>query len=122
MQNPKEDKSKILESLIVIAAGFLVLYLVFELDWLKWVSLTVLLIGAFSDFLSKWIHTLWMKLAHAMGFVMSKVLLSLVFFLFLFPIALLYRLTRKKPAGKHAATYYYTRNHTYTANDLKNVW
>ena len=122
MHNQQEEKIKIQESLIVIAAGFLVFYIILDISWLKWISLAVLLIAAFSSWLSRWIHILWMKLAHAMGFVMSKVLLSLVFFLFLTPIALLYRITRKKSERKNASSFYFVRNHTYTAKDLKNVW
>ena len=34
-------------------------------------------------FLAKFTHTFWMKLSEMMGYVMSKVVLGIVFFLFL---------------------------------------
>jgi hypothetical protein len=116
------SKEKVRESIIVIAAGFLVVNMTLNLSWALWVSLGVLLIGAFSDALGKLIHIGWMKLAQAMGFVMSKVLLSLIFFLFLTPIALLYRLLGKKGQTKNDASFYFTRDHQYTPKDLEQVW
>lgn len=116
------SKEKVRESIIVIAAGFLVVNLLLDQHWALWVSLGVLLTGAFSDTLARWIHIGWMKLAQGMGYVMSRVLLSAIFFLFLTPIALLYRLLGKKGQRKEDATYYYTRDHAYTGKDLKQVW
>jgi len=37
----------------------------------------------------------WMKLAHVMGFVMTRVLLSLVYFVAVTPIGLVFRILRK---------------------------
>jgi hypothetical protein len=115
-------REKVRESIIVIAAGFLVVYRFLEQDWAIWVSLGILVIGAFSDALSKLIHIGWMKLAQGMGFIMSKILLSSIFFLFLTPIALLYRLLGNKTQKKEDSTYYFTRDHQYTGKDLNQVW
>jgi hypothetical protein len=41
------------------------------------------------------------------------------------PIAFLYRLKKKDPLQlkrKPAGSYFTTRNHTYTARDLENLW
>lgn len=116
------SKEKIRESIIVIAAGFLVVFMLLDQKWALWISLGVLLTGAFSDTLARWIHIGWMKLAQGMGYVMSRILLSSIFYLFLTPIALLYRLLGKKGLSRDAKTYYYTRNHAYSGKDLKNVW
>lgn len=56
---------------------------------LLYVSILLALIGAFSQWLTKWIDFLWMKLAWLMGAIVPRILLSGIFYLFLTPIALL---------------------------------
>lgn len=66
-----------------------------------------------------------MKLAEAMGFVMSKIILSVLFFLVLVPVALLARLKRKDPLmlkKRTKGSYFIERNHTYTPDDLSRAW
>lgn len=88
----KSDTSK---SVLTISMGFLLLYLIFLWQWAIVVSLSVGIIGIISPYLSKKIEWLWMKLADVLGMVVPKILLTLVFYLFLFPIALLYRIFNK---------------------------
>jgi hypothetical protein len=61
-------------------------------------------------------HRLWMMLALAMGFVMSRVILSLLYYLVLTPIGLLAKIVGKKfmPIGfeKSAPTYWEKRENT----------
>lgn len=58
-------------------------------------------------------HKLWMMLALAMGFVMSRVILTILFYLVLTPIGWLAKIVGKKfmPLGfdKNAATYWEKR-------------
>jgi hypothetical protein len=58
-------------------------------------------------------HKLWMTLALLMGFVMSRVILTLLYYLILTPIGLLAKIVGKKfmPLGfeKNAATYWEKR-------------
>jgi hypothetical protein len=82
------------------------------------------LIGVFIPVLADKIHWAWMKLAHVMGWVMSKVILTLVFFVFLLPMALIVRAMGKgnvklKSGG---ASYYKERNFLYDKDSLEHVW
>lgn len=58
----------------------------------------------------KYVYISWMALAFALGFVMSNVILTLFFFLFVTPIALLARLFQKdflaQKWDKRAASYW----------------
>lgn len=58
----------------------------------------------------KYVYIAWMGLAFTLGFVMSNVILTLFFFLFVTPIALLARLFHKdflaRKWDKRAATYW----------------
>lgn len=61
-------------------------------------------------------HKLWMMLALLMGFVMSRVILAILYYLILAPIGLLAKIVGKKfmPLGfdKNAATYWEKRENT----------
>jgi hypothetical protein len=94
-----------------------------------YLTLSVLLglIGMFSKSLTAKISWTWLKLGELMGAVMGRVILSLVFFLFLFPIALVSRLFRSKTDNlqlqkTEGSSYFVTRNHRYQAKDLENIW
>ncbi len=122
-------REKVLETILVMAAGLLVFFFIFEDKWAysKWLviaALSLMVIAIASDFLGEKISWLWMKLAEFLGKVNGGILISLIFFLLLFPISVLYRmfgndpLSLKKPEGSA----YSERNHTYSAKDLKNPW
>lgn len=112
------------ETCLVIMSGLLVFWLIYQVKVLVTIALAIGLIGAFLPSIAKWVHWAWYKLADVMGWVMSKVLLSAIFFLFLFPIALLYKLTGKDTLQmkKKAGSYWTGRNHKYSAKDLENTW
>ena len=67
----------------------------------------------------------WYKIAEGLGWVNSRVILSILFFVFLWPIATLYKLSAKNPLGlkrTDAKSVFTERNHTYTAKDLEKIW
>jgi len=67
----------------------------------------------------------WAKIAEVLGTINGKIILSVLFFVFLFPIALLYRLMTKNPmAIRHSPedSFYTERNHTYKKIDLEHPW
>lgn len=67
-----------------------------------------------------------MKFANAIGVINTKILLTLMFYYFLTPIAIFYRLTHsdlmnlKKKLEKKS--FYETREHEYTPEDLEKLW
>ncbi|MFO7810658.1 MAG: hypothetical protein R6V47_04740 [Candidatus Delongbacteria bacterium] len=89
----KKDKSK--TTMLTISTGFLVLYLAFEIDWAVKVSLIAGLTGIFSNYLSKKIEYIWMQVAKILSFIIPNILLTIVFFFFLFPISLISKIFKK---------------------------
>lgn len=120
---------KVLETHLVIAIACVAIYL-FQLHkghpnaLFLYISAGIGFIGVFIPPLAKWVNWLWYKIADVMGFVMSKVLLSIVFFIFLTPIAFLSRLFHKDKMGLRAQkdSYWKTRSHTFSSEDLENPW
>ncbi|SKB93068.1 hypothetical protein [Daejeonella lutea] len=111
-----------------------ILVLVFALGIFFWLSQNAYLLlaagilafaGLFIPFLAGKIHWAWMKLAHVMGYVMSKVLLTVVYVVVLLPLSFLSRAFGKKNGIRlkpGAQTYFKDRNFTYTKESLENVW
>lgn len=91
-----KERGKHLETIIVIACGMIVFYFVFKKDFLLFIALGVGLVGAFIPLLAKWIHVAWMGLAKVLGFISSHVLLGVIFFVMLTPLALVRKLFSKK--------------------------
>lgn len=120
------SKNKDLETILSITVGFVGLYLLFkQVHVLLLVAFGVGALGLFSGYLREKIAWFWLKLGHVLGKINGTILLSIVFFVVLLPIALLARafgkssFTLKKPSGK---SLYFERNHLYTSADFENIW
>ncbi len=118
------DQTTKYQSLLVIVLGFSIIALFFDWQYLLYGVLALgvlsMMFSSFGDLVVK----LWFKLAHALGWVNARVLLSIVFFLFLFPISLLYRLFSKDDMmlkNNYNSTFK-IRNHKYIKEDLENIW
>jgi len=81
------DRQKHLETILVIVLGMIVIYFFVGSRYLLWAAVTLGAIGVFIPFLAGKIHWAWMKLAHVLGYVMSKVMLTLVYTLVVLPMA-----------------------------------
>ncbi len=116
-----EEKSK---AQLVIVTGMLALYFIFKKDWLLYTGLFVGLASVFVPFIGDLIVKGWFKLAELMGYVNSRILLSLIFFVVLFPVALLARMGKNLLSlrRENRQSAFTERNHRYEAKDLKNVW
>ncbi len=129
MKAPRATREKELETILTLCVALVVLFFITHKQHAYYLNLSVLLglIGMFSVYLTSKISWAWLKLGEMMGAVTSKIILALVFFVFLLPIALVSRLFSngrkalqlEKSSGN---SYYFTRNHRYEPKDLKNVW
>src|SRR4030042_1126707 len=86
---------KTYQSILAIAMGFLVIFILTRRNVFLWISMGVGVCALLSKWLADRLAWGWMRLASGLGFVMSKVMLSLVYYVFLVPIALLSRLFRR---------------------------
>jgi hypothetical protein len=114
-----------LETLGVLALFFLVLNIMTHRPAFVYVSLALLVTALFIRPLAAQISKGWLKFAEVLGTFNSKVILSLTFYLFLTPIAFLFRAFTKNPLmlkNENAASFYTERNHTYTGADLEKMW
>jgi hypothetical protein len=121
-KNTKPDTSK--ATILVICMGFIVIYLAFHVKWALMVSLGVGVVAIASTFISQKIEWAWMKLSKILGFIVPNILLSIVFFIFLFPMALIARLFNKDPLmmSNKYKTYFVDINKQMEKKSFENIW
>lgn len=118
----QQDRYK---NILVIVTGLLAIAMIFRLSWLMYVALGIGLASVFIPAAARGIEWAWLKLAMALGWVNSRVLLSIIYFVFLLPLAWLSRLFVKDPLvlrKRNTSSLFVTRNHLYTKKDLENIW
>jgi hypothetical protein len=115
-----------LETITVIAAFLLLLDLLLHQRILVIVSLTLLITGLFVKPLAHMIARLWLGFSNLLGIFNSKVILTILFFVVLTPLALMYRLTTRNPLrlkrDVQSKTYFDDRDHTFCRADLEKMW
>jgi hypothetical protein len=120
------QNSSDLETLGVLSLFFLILNVITHRQVFVYVALALLLVALFVKPLAKIISRAWMKFAEVLGAFNSTLILSLVFFLFLTPLALLYRKFNKKTLnlkpGQETESLFVTREHVYVKADFEKMW
>jgi energy-coupling factor transporter transmembrane protein EcfT len=88
-----------------------------------------LVLLAIEVFVEKWslrISSLWLKFAHVLGVINTHIILFFVFYVFLTPLSLFYRMAHGDSLHlkreEQVKTYFSGRGQTYTARDLANPW
>lgn len=119
-------REKHLETILSIVLLLTIFYWITENPYLLPVASVLMAIGLLSRFLTEKIHWLFTTLTQFIGLVVSKIILTLVFFLLLFPLAWLSRMFSKKDPlqlkKNSSDSYYSVRNHQYTKEDIENPW
>lgn len=92
----KKPISNPVKTTLTISVGLIVVYLITKKKWVLSVSFVVGLIGILSDFLSQKIDFVWMKISWLLSLIVPNIVLSLIFYLLLFPISLLAKLFGEK--------------------------
>ena len=118
------ERNKHIETIKVLVLALIVVFWVTDNQYLLWGAFGLGAIGVFIPYLAGKIHWAWMKLAHVLGYVMSKVLLTLVYVLVVVPMGFFSRkkITMQLKASNNDNSYFRERNYTYKKEDLENVW
>jgi len=118
------DKSKKTETLLVIVLGCLALYLVKRWSVMLEAALVIGLAGLLVPAVRDGIHWGWMKLSEGLGWVSGKVILTVLYFLVLVPLAWIARRRGKIGVRMKAGgdSYFKERDHLYTKEDMVNLW
>lgn len=109
---------------LIIVLGFVILYYIFSLKWIIFVVLAIGGLGAFSVSFSKKIDWLWFKFAQVIGLLFSNILLTIVYFLILYPISFISNFFNKDPLmlSKDYKSYFVTQNREIQPEDFEKTW
>lgn len=117
------------KDLLVIIAGLLLMALLFhKRSWSPYLAYAAAAIGIpslLSPVVGRWVLKAWYGLSDVLGWVNSRILLTIVFYLILSPVALVSRLFRKDALhlkDNNEASLFRERQHTYTRQDLEETW
>lgn len=114
-----------LKAQLVIVTGFIALFIISKHFVFIYIAGGVAVCALFIPFIGDLIVKGWYKLADILGWVNSRIILSLVFIIFLIPISFLSRLFKGSTLNlkrEDKNTLFYERNHTYTKDDIQNPW
>lgn len=100
-------RTETIHTLSVLALAALLLHFIFGAEWLAWLAAGLLLSGASDNAVGRRIASAWLGFAGRLGRFNTRLLLFLVYWLVLTPVALAYRMFgggdsahfRKDPGG-----------------------
>lgn len=109
---------------LVIVTGFLVIAAIFQDEDFAYVALLVGILSLAIKPAGYAIVWFWYKLAELMSKIMNPLILSLMYFVFITPIAFLFRLFGNDPMQfkKQEGSFFVTREFIYKKKDLENPW
>lgn len=118
------DKSGKTETLLVIVLGCVALYLLKRWSFILVGGLVIGAAGLLIPPVRDGVHWAWMKLSEGLGWVSGKVILTVMYFLVLVPLAFFARLRGKigMRLTPGPGSYFKDRDHVYTKEDMVNPW
>lgn len=121
----KPLKSNPAQTVLVICTGLVLVYFIFDLRWILYLAFGLGLLSILSTWMSTKVEWVWFKLTYLLSLIVPNILLGLIFFLVLTPIAFLASLFAKKDSfllKKPIDSAYQVINKKYSAADLENPW
>ncbi|HOV91319.1 MAG TPA: SxtJ family membrane protein [Syntrophorhabdaceae bacterium] len=120
------DRFKVLQTISTLAFVALVIGLIIKVKIFLYIALAFLFVGLFIQRLAEIIAKGWLKFANFLGIINTKIILTVVFYGFLTPIAFFYRKTHGDfmhlKRNPHKKSFYEVREYEFTAKDLEKLW
>ena len=116
-RNKAEDTS----SILVIVTGLCLFGLVFKNTIFIWTGVGIGIFSLISKKIEGLIAFFWFKLAFVLGWINSRILLGIVFYVFLVPLSLLKKIFSSKDPlelKKPKNSLWVERNHQYEKTDI----
>jgi len=120
------NKEQELKVMLVLALACLIIFFIFKIQLFVLICFLFLLIAIFAGKTSGFIAKHWMNFAHFLGKVNTKIIIFTAFYIFLTPLAVLYRIFNKKQLAdffeKKDNSYFKDINKKYEKKDLQQLW
>jgi len=113
------------ESILAITLLLLLLFVFFRSISFIYVALLLIVVSLLFEQAATLFHRGWTFITHILGLVSSTIILSVIFYLIIFPWSLMLKLFRKEILllnTKGRSTTFINRNKLFTNNDLQNPY
>lgn len=117
-------KIKKIVNLFLIAAGFAVFYYFSQKIFLIYISLVLIVGGLLSEKLLNYILKVWMTIGNVLGYINTRIILFLLFYLIITPYAFIMRVFNGSNVILKADTNTMLKisKKKYSSTDLENMW
>ncbi|KQS31339.1 SxtJ family membrane protein [Dyadobacter sp. Leaf189] len=119
------DKSEHAKAQLVIVTGLILIFYFFKQPAILAAAAIVGMVSLLIPPAGEIIVKCWFKIAEVLGKINGAILLTVIFFIVLIPVALIARMNRKDALTlkrRQSGSLFHERNHKYGAKDLENVW
>jgi predicted membrane protein len=120
------DKTEVSKTINALSLACLIGHFIFDMQWLIVIAAVLLTLNAAESRLAVLIARGWMKFGMYMGKVLSALILAILFYLFLLPLAFAFRLFNKKAVNHFTTdqkpTCFEDVNRTYSKELFEKLW
>ncbi len=120
------DRLDTIKTLNVLSLALLVFYLIFKVPWLLGAAMILLLGNILESRLTATLARYWMKFGSLLGRVNTQILLTVIFYVVLTPVAFLFRLMNRDEADhfrrNRRASYWDRVTRSYEKTDFHKLW
>lgn len=119
------ERAKALDTLLVLALVPLLIGFWYKIEWLPLVTIVFLLVALLSHKGTVLIAKTWLSFGHYLGILMNYIILFLVFYLVLTPLAILQRLLSKNPIKKengYKESFFVLQQRCIEEKDIERPW
>ena len=92
----KSEEINKYKTILIIVVGMLVIYIITKYQWALYVGLIIGLVSGFSEFMANKINFIWLKIGVILSYIVPNIILTIIYYVFLTPIALLSRIFGEK--------------------------
>ncbi len=121
----KIEKSNPVKTVLVLTVGIAIIGLISSSRWVIMISVSIGILSILSEYFAEKIDWIWMKLASLLGLIIPNILLSIIFFLLLWPLASLAKLFGSGDLlslKNSKKTLFKTRYKSYIPSDFEKLW
>ncbi len=122
----EQSEYSTLETLSVLALVAMIFGFLIKSQILFYVAIVLLIIALFIKPIAGKLAQGWLMFANILGLINTRIILFLIFFLWLTPIAFVYRIFNKDLLNLHPKerqnTYWSIREYRFVAEDLRKIW
>ena len=121
----KIEEAEKYKTILIIVIGMTVVHLITTFNWALYTALIVGVLGAFSEYMAGIINNVWLKIGMVLSYIVPNIILSIIFYVFLTPIAILSRIFgEKNPLNikDPQTSIFKVRNMDYTPETFETPW